>query len=123
MFSGRLGQWSGSHQIPMMSYLHALVLSDEMVKFMEEVKSLGYTDKPNYQKFRSILQGGFESIGASDDGKLDFTSVDVKPSRTAVKVSSPHYWKGVACVLQMGLLCRFLSCHLEKVLPFPADVL
>ncbi|XP_023681140.2 serine/threonine-protein kinase VRK1 isoform X3 [Paramormyrops kingsleyae] len=58
---------------------------DEMVKFMEEVKSLGYTDKPNYQKFRSILQGGLKSIGASDDDKLDFASVDVKPSRTSVK--------------------------------------
>ncbi|XP_048841243.1 serine/threonine-protein kinase VRK1-like [Brienomyrus brachyistius] len=58
---------------------------DEMVKFMEEVKSLDYTDKPNYQKFRSILQGGLKSIGASDDDKLDFASVDAKPSRAPVK--------------------------------------
>ncbi|XP_018590604.1 serine/threonine-protein kinase VRK1 isoform X1 [Scleropages formosus] len=47
----------------------------EMLKFMEEVKSLGYTDKPNYQKFRAILQEGLKSIGATDDDKLDFSVV------------------------------------------------
>ncbi|XP_036398471.1 serine/threonine-protein kinase VRK1 [Megalops cyprinoides] len=46
---------------------------DEMVKFMEEVKLLGYTDKPNYQKLRNILQAGLKSIGVSDDDKLDFS--------------------------------------------------
>uniref|UniRef100_A0A8C9QY71 non-specific serine/threonine protein kinase n=1 Tax=Scleropages formosus TaxID=113540 RepID=A0A8C9QY71_SCLFO len=49
--------------------------SGEMLKFMEEVKSLGYTDKPNYQKFRAILQEGLKSIGATDDDKLDFSVV------------------------------------------------
>ncbi|KAJ8411813.1 hypothetical protein AAFF_G00154510 [Aldrovandia affinis] len=52
---------------------------DEMVKFMEEVKLLGYTDKPTYQKLRSILQAGLKSIGATDDDKLDF-SVSVNGS-------------------------------------------
>ncbi|XP_036449620.1 serine/threonine-protein kinase VRK1 [Colossoma macropomum] len=45
----------------------------EMAKFMEEVKSLGYTDKPDYQKLRSILLQGLKSIGATDDDKLDFS--------------------------------------------------
>ncbi|KAG9336673.1 hypothetical protein JZ751_003021 [Albula glossodonta] len=46
---------------------------DEMVKFMEEVKLLSYTDKPAYPKLRSILQTGLKSIGATDDDKLDFS--------------------------------------------------
>ncbi|XP_046874288.1 serine/threonine-protein kinase VRK1 [Hypomesus transpacificus] len=47
---------------------------DELQKFMEEVKSLSYTDKPAYQKLRSILQAGLKSIGAKDDDKLDFST-------------------------------------------------
>ncbi|XP_058256046.1 serine/threonine-protein kinase VRK1 [Hemibagrus wyckioides] len=46
---------------------------DEMIKFMEEVKTLGYTDKPDYAKLRSVLQQGLKSIGSTDDDKLDFT--------------------------------------------------
>ncbi|KAK1793144.1 hypothetical protein P4O66_011557 [Electrophorus voltai] len=43
----------------------------EMTKFMEEVKSLGYTDKPDYQKLRSILQQGLKAVGGDGD-RLDF---------------------------------------------------
>ncbi|AWP16861.1 putative serine/threonine-protein kinase VRK1 [Scophthalmus maximus] len=46
---------------------------DEIQKFMEEVKSLGYQDKPPYEKLRSILQTGLKSIHTKDDGTLDFT--------------------------------------------------
>ncbi|XP_030644934.1 serine/threonine-protein kinase VRK1 [Chanos chanos] len=46
---------------------------DEMVRFIEEVKSLGYNDKPDYQKLRSILRDGLKAIGAKDDDKLDFS--------------------------------------------------
>ncbi|XP_032356531.1 serine/threonine-protein kinase VRK1 [Etheostoma spectabile] len=46
---------------------------DEIQKFMEEVRSLGYQDKPPYEKFRSILKGGLKAIQAKDDGKLNFT--------------------------------------------------
>ncbi|XP_055719930.1 serine/threonine-protein kinase VRK1-like isoform X2 [Salvelinus fontinalis] len=54
---------------------------DELQKFMEEVKTLGYTDKPAYQKLRSILEAGLKSIGAKDDDKLEFSSVNgVGPS-------------------------------------------
>ncbi|TRY99063.1 hypothetical protein DNTS_002220 [Danionella cerebrum] len=45
----------------------------EMGKFMAEVKALGYTDKPDYTKFRGILQQGLKSIGSADDKKLDFS--------------------------------------------------
>lgn len=45
---------------------------EEMMKFMEEVKKLGYTDKPDYAKLRGILQQGLKSISATDDNKLDF---------------------------------------------------
>ncbi|XP_061890277.1 serine/threonine-protein kinase VRK1-like [Entelurus aequoreus] len=47
---------------------------DELQKFMEEVKSLGYQDTPRYDKLRSILQAGLTSIRAVDDGNLDFTA-------------------------------------------------
>lgn len=43
-----------------------------MKKFMQEVKALGYTDKPDYAKLRGILQQGLKTIGVSDDKKLDF---------------------------------------------------
>lgn len=45
----------------------------ELAKFMQEVKSIGYSDKPDYAKFRAILQQGLKSIGVTDDKKLDFT--------------------------------------------------
>uniref|UniRef100_A0A8C7TAJ7 non-specific serine/threonine protein kinase n=1 Tax=Oncorhynchus mykiss TaxID=8022 RepID=A0A8C7TAJ7_ONCMY len=47
---------------------------DELQKFVEEVKTLSYTDKPAYQKLRSILEAGLKSIGAKDDDKLEFSS-------------------------------------------------
>ncbi|TDG99298.1 hypothetical protein EPR50_G00209620 [Perca flavescens] len=46
---------------------------DEIQRFMEEVRALGYQDKPPYEKFRSILQAGLKAIQAKDDGKLNFT--------------------------------------------------
>ncbi|XP_052009026.1 serine/threonine-protein kinase VRK1-like isoform X2 [Xyrauchen texanus] len=46
---------------------------DEMGKFMQEVKTLGYTDKPDYAKLQGILLQGLKSIGVTDDRKLDFT--------------------------------------------------
>lgn len=54
---------------------------------MQEVKSLGYADKPDYAKLRSILQQGFKSIGASDDKKLDFTVSANGKVLPSVKVS------------------------------------
>ncbi|XP_056151778.1 serine/threonine-protein kinase VRK1 [Lampris incognitus] len=45
---------------------------DELQKFMEEVKSLSYTDRPPYNKLRSILQAGLKTIDATDDDKLEF---------------------------------------------------
>uniref|UniRef100_A0A665WG06 non-specific serine/threonine protein kinase n=1 Tax=Echeneis naucrates TaxID=173247 RepID=A0A665WG06_ECHNA len=48
---------------------------DEIQKFMEEVKSLGYQDTPPYDKLRSILQAGLKTIKSKDDGKLDFAVV------------------------------------------------
>ncbi|XP_040915844.1 serine/threonine-protein kinase VRK1 [Toxotes jaculatrix] len=48
---------------------------DEIQKFMEEVNSLGYQDKPHYEKLRSILQAGLKTIQAKDDGKLEFAPV------------------------------------------------
>ena len=69
---------------------------------MEEVKSLSYTDKPAYQKLRSILQAGLKSIGAKDDDKLDFsTQVNGAGPSSPVKVSihtHTHTPVGGVCV-------------------------
>lgn len=54
---------------------------DEIQQFMEEVKALGYQDKPPYERLRSILQAGLRS---KDDGRLDFpaaTASEPPPSR------------------------------------------
>ncbi len=48
-------------------------VADEIQRFMEEVKSLGYQDTPPYEKLRSILQAGLKAIQAKDDSKLEFT--------------------------------------------------
>ncbi|XP_074516798.1 serine/threonine-protein kinase VRK1 isoform X2 [Sebastes fasciatus] len=56
---------------------------EEIRKFMEEVKSLGYEDKPPYEKLRSILQAGLKAIQAKDDGKLKFTPVSGSASPPA----------------------------------------
>ncbi|XP_034419575.1 serine/threonine-protein kinase VRK1 isoform X3 [Cyclopterus lumpus] len=55
----------------------------EIQSFMEEVTSLGYEDKPPYEKLRSILQAGLEAIQAKDDGKLKFTPVSASVSPPA----------------------------------------
>ena len=51
-------------------------VADEIQRFMEEVKSLSYEDKPPYEKLRSILKAGLKAVQAKDDGKLEFTPVN-----------------------------------------------
>lgn len=53
---------------------------------MEEVKTLGYTDKPDYTKLRSVLQQGLKSIGATDDDRLDFSASVSGAGPSSVKV-------------------------------------
>ncbi|XP_070698451.1 LOW QUALITY PROTEIN: serine/threonine-protein kinase VRK1 [Pempheris klunzingeri] len=60
---------------------------DEIQRLMEEVKSLGYHDKPAYEKLRSILQAGLKAIQAKDDGKLDFSAVNGVLSPPAKKTT------------------------------------
>uniref|UniRef100_A0A1A7X6I3 non-specific serine/threonine protein kinase n=1 Tax=Iconisemion striatum TaxID=60296 RepID=A0A1A7X6I3_9TELE len=64
---------------------------DEIQRFLEEVKALGYKDKPPYEKLRSILQSGLKSIQARDDGQLNFTVPTPSVKRTAKrkKASEP----------------------------------
>uniref|UniRef100_A0A3Q2QTF8 VRK serine/threonine kinase 1 n=1 Tax=Fundulus heteroclitus TaxID=8078 RepID=A0A3Q2QTF8_FUNHE len=59
----------------------------EIQVFVEEVMSLGYNDKPPYERLRSILQNGLKSIQAKDDSKLEFTPVNGEPTLPA-KVST-----------------------------------
>ncbi|KAF6732725.1 Serine/threonine-protein kinase VRK1 [Oryzias melastigma] len=61
---------------------------DEIQRFMEEVKSLGYKDKPQYEKLRSILQSGLKSLKQKDDGRLEFTAASGEappPAKKATK--------------------------------------
>ncbi|XP_047467912.1 serine/threonine-protein kinase VRK1 [Mugil cephalus] len=65
---------------------------DEIKRFMEEVKSMGYQDKPPYEKLRSILQAGLKTIQAKDDNKLEFTPVSgaaASPAKKATKRKKP----------------------------------
>ncbi|XP_059209913.1 serine/threonine-protein kinase VRK1 isoform X2 [Centropristis striata] len=64
---------------------------DEIQKFMEEVKSLGYQDKPPYEKLRSVLQAGLKALQAKDDGKLKFppASEAVLPPAKTTKRKKP----------------------------------
>ncbi|XP_068574145.1 serine/threonine-protein kinase VRK1 isoform X1 [Cebidichthys violaceus] len=59
----------------------------EIQRFMEEVKSVGYQDKPPYKKLRSILQAGLDDIQTKDDGKLKFTPVSGGVSPVAKKTT------------------------------------
>ncbi|TSV68137.1 Serine/threonine-protein kinase VRK1 [Bagarius yarrelli] len=61
---------------------------EEMMKYMEEVKKLGYTDKPDYAKLRSILQQGLKSISTTDDDKLDFAALVSGAGPSSVRVLS-----------------------------------
>ncbi|KAM3595614.1 uncharacterized protein V6R79_026434 [Siganus canaliculatus] len=61
---------------------------DEIQRFMEEVKSLGYQDKPQYEKLRSILLAGLKAMRTKDDGKLEFTPFNgtvSPPAKTTTK--------------------------------------
>ncbi|XP_020366606.1 serine/threonine-protein kinase VRK1 [Rhincodon typus] len=42
----------------------------ELTKYFEDVLSLGYKDRPQYQRLRDILKEGLKSIGCIDDGVL-----------------------------------------------------
>ncbi|KAI4804561.1 hypothetical protein KUCAC02_026186, partial [Chaenocephalus aceratus] len=73
-----------------------LELTEEIQKFMEEVKSLGYQDKPQYEKLRSILQAGLKSIRAKDDGTLTFPAVSGAVSPAAKKTTRTKRKKAAA---------------------------
>uniref|UniRef100_A0A673K8T0 Serine/threonine-protein kinase VRK1 n=1 Tax=Sinocyclocheilus rhinocerous TaxID=307959 RepID=A0A673K8T0_9TELE len=72
-------------------------IPEEMKKFMQEVKALGYTDKPDYAKLRGILQQGLKTIGATDDKKLDFdvSTNDAGPPSVKVRVTFSRTSKNV----------------------------
>lgn len=54
---------------------------------MKEIKSLGYKDKPNYEKLRSIMQTGLKTIQSKDGDKLEFGPLNGAVSLNA-KVST-----------------------------------
>lgn len=80
---------------------------------MEEVKTLSYTDKPAYQKLRSILEAGLKSIGAKDDDKLEFSSVNgVGPSSSAeVGSHTAQHIKKDTCCCAVVVASAFKTWH------------
>ncbi|XP_074069146.1 serine/threonine-protein kinase VRK1 isoform X2 [Macrotis lagotis] len=50
---------------------------DEIAKYMEEVKLLGYKEKPRYQNLREILLQGLKASGNKDDSKLDSCVLEI----------------------------------------------
>lgn len=75
---------------------------DEIQRFMEEVKSLGYQDKPPYEKLRAILQNGLKAIRAKDDNQLEFSPVRGAPA-PAVKVRTHQHTETVRVQLRVQL--------------------
>ncbi len=66
-------------------------VTDEIQRFMDEVKSLGYKDRPQYEKLRLILRAGLKAIQAKDDDKLEFTPVNGAMSPPAlVRANNIH---------------------------------
>ncbi|XP_028922050.1 serine/threonine-protein kinase VRK1 isoform X2 [Ornithorhynchus anatinus] len=70
---------------------------DEIAKYLETVKLLGYTEKPLYQRLRDILLQGLRTIGSKDDGKLDFGVAEngdtrAKPGPKMEKVINRSYF-------------------------------
>ncbi|XP_075387581.1 serine/threonine-protein kinase VRK1 [Tenrec ecaudatus] len=49
---------------------------DEIAKYLETVKLLGYAEKPSYQSFRDILLQGLCAMGSKDDGQLGLSLVE-----------------------------------------------
>ncbi|XP_070576801.1 serine/threonine-protein kinase VRK1-like isoform X2 [Ptychodera flava] len=65
---------------------------DGLLKYLEHVNKLGYTDKPDYAYLRKILKAEIKKGGFVDDGKLDFklfTSPKVSAA-AARKMKSPR---------------------------------
>ncbi|KAM8920797.1 serine/threonine-protein kinase VRK1 [Pelodytes ibericus] len=55
---------------------------DELKKYMEAVRELGYDEKPPYQRLRDLLLQGLKALGSKNDGKLDFPQTqngDIRP--------------------------------------------
>ena len=60
---------------------------DEIVKYLQYVKTLGYTDEPNYSKCKDFFVQALKKHGWKNDGKLDFTAekkTAAKPVRTGL---------------------------------------
>ena len=51
---------------------------DELVKFMQYVKTLDYSEEPNYTKCKDFFVNALKANGWKNDGKLDFDAE--KPS-------------------------------------------
>ena len=97
-----------------------------MVKYMEEVKTLGYSDKPPYQKLRTILQSALTSLGASADNKLDFSMTTNGVSSPKAKVRTrlsallSLMFKVVVFTVAVSSSSQFKTCHVpnSQAIPF-----
>ena len=55
-----------------------VLCSDELVKYMQYVKTLDYSEEPNYTKCKDFFVNALKANGWKNDGKLDFDAE--KPS-------------------------------------------
>ncbi|XP_062899688.1 serine/threonine-protein kinase VRK1 isoform X1 [Mobula hypostoma] len=65
----------------------------ELSKYFEDVISLGYKDRPHYQKLRDILKQGLKSIGCVDDGNLVLAASSNGDAPTTSKAQKRHISK------------------------------
>lgn len=85
--------------------LSSSLSSDDVAKFLLYVKSLGYHERPDYQKLKELL-------GSSDKGKLDFSRPQDKPAGRLTH-SPPASSKVRSAGRPLKCLSTFLSfcCH------------
>ena len=50
------------------------VFADDMAQYLSYVDKLKYTDRPDYERVRSIFQHALRQQGLPDDGRLGLTT-------------------------------------------------
>lgn len=60
----------------------------ELKQYLEYVAKMGYTDKPDYNKVRTLFKKAIVNAGFKDDGKLEFAATR-EPARSRSPVKKP----------------------------------
>lgn len=76
---------------------------------MEEVKSLGYKEKPKYEALACILKTGLKAIRAKDDGKLEFTPPTGAVSPAKVRGHMHAFHEEITSLSFGTVVCTYIA--------------